>query len=160
MSGTTEALARELERKAQDAVATLDGLDDAEWGTVTEAERWPVGVTAHHIAGVLEPISGMITAVATGRLAAPLRMEMIDAMNAQHARDFARCTKAETIALLRRNVAMAAGVIRGLRAEQLARRETVLEGAPPMSVEELITGGLLAHLDEHFGSIRKTVGHD
>ena len=29
-----------------------------------------------------------------------------------------------------------------------------------MSAEELITGGLLAHIDEHFGSIRKTVGHD
>ena len=119
-----------------------------------------MGVTAHHIAGVLEPISGMITAVATGPVAVPLRMELIDAMNAQHARDFARCTKAETIALLRRNSALAAAAIRGLGADQLARRATVVEEAPPMSVEELITGGLLAHLDEHFGSIRKTVGHD
>jgi DinB family protein len=160
MSPTIEALARELERKAQDAVATLDGLDDAEWVMVTEAERWPVGVTAHHIAGVLEPISGMITAVASRRVAIPLRMELIDAMNAQHARDFAWCTKAETIALLRRNADLVAGVIRGLRADQLPVRETVLEGAPPMSVQELITGGLLAHMDEHFGSIRRTVGHD
>jgi hypothetical protein len=51
-------------------------------------------------------------------------------------------------------------VIRSLRADQQARKGTVLADAPPMTAEELITGGLLAHLDEHFGSIRKTVGHD
>jgi hypothetical protein len=28
-----------------------------------------------------------------------------------------------------------------------------------MTAEQLITGGLLTHIDEHFGSIRKTVGH-
>jgi hypothetical protein len=85
---------------------------------------------------------------------------MVDEMNAQHARDYARCTKAETIELLQRGAAVAAGVIRGLSADQLARKGTVLADAPPMTAEELITGGLLAHLDEHFGSIRKTVGHD
>jgi hypothetical protein len=30
---------------------------------------------------------------------------------------------------------------------------------PPMTVEQLIAGGLLGHMDEHIGSIRKTVGH-
>ena len=160
MAGTSEALARELEAKVRDAVATLDGLDDTDWTKVTEAERWSVGVTAHHIAGVLEPISRMITTVATGQEPVPLRMDLIDAMNAQHAQDHARCTKTETIALLRRNAAVATAVIRGLSADQLARRGAVLAGVPPMSAEELIRGGVLGHLDEHFGSIRNTAGRD
>jgi hypothetical protein len=33
-----------------------------------------------------------------------------------------------------------------------------MAGAPPMTAEELITLGLLNHIDEHFGSIRRTVG--
>jgi hypothetical protein len=34
----------------------------------------------------------------------------------------------------------------------------VLTGVPPMTAEQLITLALLNHIDEHFGSIRKTVG--
>jgi hypothetical protein len=30
---------------------------------------------------------------------------------------------------------------------------------PPMSAEQLIAGALLGHIDQHYGSIRKTVGH-
>jgi hypothetical protein len=85
---------------------------------------------------------------------------MVDWMNAQHAKDYARCTEAETIELLQTGAAVAAGVIRGLSADQLAKKGTVLADAPPMSAEELIMDGLLAHLDGHFGSIRKTVGRD
>jgi DinB superfamily len=161
MEAKSEALARQFERRVQDALATLARLSDADWAKVTEAEQWSVGVTAHHIAGVLEPISQMVTAVVAGHASpAAFRLDTVDAMNARHAKDYARCTKAETIELLQRGGAVAAGVIRSLSADQLARKGTVLADAPPMTAEELITGGLLAHLDEHFGSIRKTVGHD
>jgi len=34
----------------------------------------------------------------------------------------------------------------------------LLTGAPPITAEQIITMGLLNHIDEHFGSIRKTVG--
>ena len=158
MAAKSEALARQLEAKVRDATATLERLSDADWTKVTEAEQWSVGVTAHHIAGVPEAISQMVKAMVAGQSpAAPFRLDMVDGMNAQHAKDFARCTKAETTELLQRGAAVAAGVIRGLSAEQLATKGTVLADAPPMTVEELIAGGLLAHLDEHFGSIRKTV---
>jgi hypothetical protein len=29
---------------------------------------------------------------------------------------------------------------------------------PPMTAEQVILGALLLHIDEHYGSIRKTVG--
>jgi hypothetical protein len=61
MEAKSEALARQFERRVQDALATLARLSDADWAKVTEAEQWSVGVTAHHIAGVLEPISQMVT---------------------------------------------------------------------------------------------------
>jgi hypothetical protein len=80
---------------------------------------------------------------------------MIDEMNATHARDHAHCTKAETIALLENGAA----VLRGLSDDQLTRSGKVLADAPPMTAEQLITGGLIGHLDDHFGRIRRAVGH-
>lgn len=158
MGAKSEALARQFEAKAQEAMATLERLGEADWKKVTAAEKWPVGVTAHHLAGAFEPISNMIQTVASGQSVSGLTMEMLDAMNAQHAKEHAGCTKAETIALHRRGTATAAAVIRGLSDDQLARSGTVLLGVPPMTAEQLIVNGLLNHTDEHYGSIRKTVG--
>ena len=47
----------------------------------------------------------------------------------------------------------------GAEQTALARRATVFTDAPPMSAEERVMGALVIHIDEHFGSIRKTVGH-
>ena len=84
---------------------------------------------------------------------------MINQGNAEHAKNYANCTKAETIDLLRKGSAAAATMIRGLSDNQLAKKGMVMAGAPPMTAEQLITAALLNHIDEHFGSIRKTVGN-
>jgi hypothetical protein len=49
MGAKTAALAKQFEAKAQDAMTTLERLSDADWKKVTHAEKWSVGVTAHHI---------------------------------------------------------------------------------------------------------------
>jgi DinB superfamily len=159
MEAKSEILAKQFEAKVREAVATLEKLSDADWKKVTEAEKWSVGVTAHHLAGVLEPISHMIEAVVAGQAPGILTSAMIDEMNAKHAKDYALCGKAETIELLKKGAAVAAAVVHGLSDDQLAKSGTVLTDAPPMTAEQLITDGLLAHTDEHFSSIRKTVGH-
>lgn len=51
MGAKTEALARQFEGKARDAVATLEKLGDADWMKVTAAEKWTVGVTAAALPG-------------------------------------------------------------------------------------------------------------
>jgi DinB superfamily len=159
MGAKSETLARQFEDKAREARHTLEELGEADWKKVTAAERWPVGVTAHHMASVLEPISGMIQAVAAGRARGPLTLAMLDEMNAAHARDHADCTRAETLALHDQGVARAAAVIRGLSDEQLARSGTLVTDMPPMTTEQVIRNGLLQHIDEHYDSIRNTVGH-
>ena len=53
---------------------------------------------------------------------------------------------------------MAATVVRGLSDDQLPKSATVFSDAPPMTAEQIVTGGLLAHTDEHVGSIRRTIG--
>jgi hypothetical protein len=85
-------------------------------------------------------------------------LEMLHEANARHARDHANATKAETVALHERGAAAAAAVVRGLSDDQLAKNATVLTGMPPMSVEQIITGILINHVDEHISSIRTAVG--
>jgi uncharacterized protein (TIGR03083 family) len=159
MGAKTEALAKQFEGKARDAVATLEKLGDTDWKKVTAAERWTVGVTAHHLAGGLEAVAGIVTGIVSG---GPSRgnftRAMLDAMNAQHAKEHADCRRAETLALFQKGAATASTVVRGLNDDQLAKSGTVFTDAPPMTAERLIMLGLLGHIDDHMGSIRKTVG--
>ena len=159
MGARSDALAEQLEAKAQEATAILENLSDADWKKVTEAEKWTVGVTAHHLASGLEPVAGMVSTIASGQSRDHFTRAMLDELNARHAQEHAHCTKAETLALLKRGAAAAAAVVRGLQDEQLATSGTVFTDAPPMTTDQLITNGLIAHIDAHFGSIRKTVGH-
>jgi hypothetical protein len=158
MGAKGEALAKQFEAKAQEATAALEKLSDADWKKVTDAEKWSVGVTAHHVAGGHEIIAGIVQTVASGQSMGNFTMDMLHEMNAKHAKEHANCTKAETIALHKKNAGAAAAVVRGLSDDQFAKSGTVLTGAPPMSAEQVVTGILINHIDDHFGSIKKTVG--
>jgi len=149
MGARSEAFAKQFEAKAQEAAAVLEKLSDADWKKVTDAEKWSVGVTAHHVAGSHEPIAGIIKTIASGQSMPHFTMDMLHESNAKHAKEFANVKK---------GVAAAAAVVRGLGDDQLAKSGKVLAEAPPMSAEQIVTGILINHIDDHFGSIRKTVG--
>ncbi len=158
MGAKGETLAKQFEAKAEEATAVLEKLTDADWQKTTAAEKWTVGVTAHHIAGAYERVAQMIQTVATGQAMPHFTPEMLDQMNAKHAVEHAGCTRPETIALHKKGAAAAAAVVRDLSDEQLAKSGIVFAGLPPMTAEQLVMRALLGHIDEHFGSIRKTIG--
>ena len=156
MAAKTEALAKQFEAKAQEATGVLERLSDADWKKTTASEKWTVGVVAHHMAGAHEGISNIIKAVAAGQSMGNFTMQLLHDMNAKHAQEHAGANKAETIALHKKNAATAAAVVRGLSDADLAKSGTVLSGVPPMSVEQVINGILLNHVEEHLKSIRAT----
>jgi hypothetical protein len=158
MGAKAEALAKQFETKVQEATGVFEKLSDADWKKTTGGEKWTVGVTAHHIAGSHEGIAGIIKTVASGQAMPPFTMDTLHEMNAKHAKEHAATTKDETIALHKKGAAAAAAVVRGLSDEQLAKSGTVLTGMPPMSVEQIVNAILIHHVEDHLGSIRKTVG--
>jgi hypothetical protein len=79
-------------------------------------------------------------------------------MNAQHAKEHAQCTKAETLELHKKNAAAAAAVVRALSDAELDRSGSVLVGVPPMSTQQAVESILIGHVNEHLGSIRAAVG--
>ncbi len=157
MGAKVEGFAKQYESKVQETTAAIEKLSDADWKKVTAAEKWPVGVTAHHVASAHEPIANIVKTLAAGQSVPRFTMQMLDEMNAKHAVEHAGCTKAETIALHKQGAATAAAVLRGLSDEQLAKGGTVFTGAPPMTAEEMVSRALIGHMDDHFGSIRKTI---
>ncbi len=158
MGAKGEALAKQFEGKVQEATAVVEKLSDADWKKTTSAEKWTVGVVAHHVAMSHEGITRIIKTVSTGQSVPNFTMDMLNAMNAQHAKDHANCTKVETVALHKKNAAAAAAVVRGLGDIEMGKTGTVLAGMPSMSVEQIVSGILINHIDEHLGSIRATIG--
>ena len=158
MGANGEALARQFEAKAQEAAHILERISAADWQKVTEAEKWTVGVTAHHLATAYERVPDVATGLAAGQSFGNFTRKLLDEMNAQHAKEFAGCTKEETLALHRKGATKAAAAVRGFSDEQLAKTGVLFTDAPPMTVEQLIMVALIRHTDEHYGSIRKTIG--
>ena len=64
MGAKAEELVRKFEAKAREATETLNRLTDADWKKVTTAEKWSVGVTAHHVAQSHEMLAGLAKRVA------------------------------------------------------------------------------------------------
>ena len=159
MSARAESLAKQFEARAAEMTAIIEKLSEADWKKVTSAERWSVGVTAHHVAEWHEAGAGVVKTLAGGQSVPEFTTAMVDEMNAKHAREHANCSKAETLALHKTGAATAAAVIRGLSDPELDMSGTVITGTPPMTAQRLIEDELINHIDEHLRSIRATVGH-
>ena len=158
MGAKGEEYAKRFEAKAAGAASVLEKLSDADWKKTTAAEKWTVAATAHHVARSYEPITHIIKTLAAGEALPHFTPQMLDEMNAQHARDFASCSRGETIELLRKGAASTAAMLRSLSDAELAKSGTVFAGLPPMTAEDMVKRAILDHIDEHFGSIRATVG--
>ena len=158
MGARAESLAKQFEAKAAEMTGAITKLSDADWKKVTSAEKWSVGVTAHHVAGGHEGILGIVKTIASGQSIPNFTMAMLDEMNAKHATEFANCTRDETLALHKKGAAAAAAAVRGFSDAELDRSGSPLTGMPAMTTQQMIEGILIDHVNDHLGSIRKAVG--
>ena len=113
MSERAAALAAKFEQVNQELIDVIEECSDEKWRSACAGEGWSVGVTAHHVAFDTPLLAAMVRAIASGQPFPPLTAEGPDKANAQHAQGHADCTKQETLDLLRREVPIAASVVRG-----------------------------------------------
>jgi uncharacterized damage-inducible protein DinB len=155
MGARGEALAQQFEQTNQAVIDTVQSASDAKWKASCQAEGWSAGVTAHHIAGSHEAIAGLVQAAANGQPLPPITPEMLNQGNAQHAQQFANCTKQETLELLRSKGAAAASMLRGLSDEQLDRKGTLFGGE--MTAQQIAENVLIGHPQGHLQSIKAAI---
>jgi alpha-ketoglutarate-dependent taurine dioxygenase len=86
MGAKGEAFAKQFEAKVEEATTLLEKLTDADWKKTTSAEKWTVAVTAHHIASSYEPATRIIKTIAAGQALPHFTRELLDEMNARHAK--------------------------------------------------------------------------
>jgi len=159
MSERAAALAARFEATNEALIAAVQRLSEADWRATCPGEGWSVGVTAHHVAGYHLPVAQLAQGIAQGAALPEITREQIDAGNAQHAREHANCTRAETLALLRRDGAAAAAIIRGLTDEQLDRTAPLAAfGGAPWSAADVIERILIGHPQAHLASIQQAIG--
>ncbi|CAN5511909.1 hypothetical protein BH09CHL1_BH09CHL1_19320 [soil metagenome] len=161
MTATTQinGLSGRYQELFDDVIATVGGVTDEQWSTVTGEEQWSLGVVTHHLAvtqGVFVSFLETITS-GTGELPSPT-MDQIHAGNAQHAHDFANVTKAETLELLNTNTPKAIELINTLRDDQLETYAATFAGYE-MNVGGVVEMIGIGHPTGHFESIKATLGN-
>lgn len=158
MGARAEQLARKFDESCAELNKVVEGLSDADWKKVTSAEKWPLGVVAHHVAEAHAGIGGLVHRVGKAEPLPGLTMDMIHANNARHAKEYANVTKAETLALLKANAEQTSALVRALSDEELDRSASLLGGMATMTAAQAIDGILINHVHEHLGSVRATLG--
>jgi hypothetical protein len=153
-------LAQRFEETAAAAVAEIAAIPDARWAARCDAEGWPVGVTACHIAEGSRFIAGAIQRTAGISQVDPLGGEEIHTINARHAQEHHAVGKAEVLAIFCENVTYLSGIIRSLTPEQLERSRELAPGRPAFTVRQLIERAAIGHVEQHMVSIRAALQHE
>ena len=139
-------------------IKTIETLTDEQWRLKTAAEGWPACVVAHHIA-VRSGIVGLEGILSGNPTLIYQDISDIDARNAQHALEFADCTKEETLDVLKHISSRVGQLVAGLTDDQLkARGEMVARG--PATAEKWIAIMMLTHIVSHHDSILRTVSQN
>lgn len=156
MNSKADELAARFEQASHDMASEVEALSDDEWRAQTKEEGWTVAACAHHAAISSGPIAMMVAAAAGKGEMPGITVDMLHEMNADHARQFAGCSKEETLAALRESTRPAAAVVRGLSDAELQRTATLPLGME-MTAEQIIENVLIGHLQQHGASIAAAV---
>lgn len=89
-------LAQRLQEAATRFISFVENIDDDDWSKTTDAEGWPIGVAAHHLAVSGQFVMDLAEHVASGGEITWTR-EFIDAANEQHAEAFSDVSKQEAL---------------------------------------------------------------
>ena len=153
MSKRSYELARRLELGALALEAFAGSLTDLEWQSRVPGDGRKSGVVVHHVASVYPIEIQLAQTLAKGLPIEGVTPEVVNQMNAVHAKKFNSVTKEETIELLRANSAAAAAAIREFTDEQLDKLEqTRLKGRKiPVDQRQVYkTAGGSPHLDQNY----------
>jgi hypothetical protein len=160
MSRRAESLAARIEEGASGLAAFAEKLSDKDWQTRIPKDGRTVGVVVHHVASVYPIEVDLAKSIASGKAVTEVTWEAVADMNAKHSTDQANVSKADTLALLRRNSKQAAEAVRAFTDEQLdgAAPFSLSYGAP-VTAQFVIEDHALRHSWHHLAKIRAALGH-
>jgi hypothetical protein len=157
MSSRAEALAARIEEGARGLATFAEGLSDSEWQSRVKDGR-TVGTIVNHVAFVYPIEIDLARGIASGK-AVDVTWENVADLNAKHATDVANTSKADTIALLKKNSADAAAAIRAFTDEQLDTAAPFgLAYGAPVTAQFVIEDHPVRHSWHHLFRIKAALG--
>lgn len=155
MSKRSYELARRLELGALALEAFASSLTEFEWQSRVPGDGRKIGVVVHHVATVYPLEIQLAQSLAKGQAVEGVTGEVVNKMNAAHAKEFDGVSKEETLALLRRHSAVAAAAIRVLSDEELDQSAPVsLNANAPLTCQFILEDHAVRHSYHHLARIR------
>lgn len=155
MSKRSYELARRLELGALALEAFASSLTEFEWQSRLPRDGRKIGTVVHHVATVYPLEVELAQTVGKGQAVEGLTMDVIDKMNADHAKKFDGVSKEATIELLKENSAAAAAAIRELTDEELDQAVPVsLYANAVLTCQFVLEDHAVRHSLHHLGRIR------
>jgi hypothetical protein len=144
-----------LELGALALEAFASSLTEFEWQSRVPGDGRKIGVVVHHVASVYPLEIQLAQSLAKGQAIEGVTFDVVNKMNAAHAKEFESVSKEETLELLRRNSAAAAAAIRVLSDEELDRAAAVsLNGNAPLTCQFMLEDHAVRHSYHHLARIR------
>ena len=151
----SHALADRLEHGARALATFASALTDAEWCTPVPKDGRTIGVVVHHVASVYPVEIQLAQTLAAGRPVVGVTMDVINEMNAAHAKEHAAVTKSPSVELLLHNSRAAANAIRALTDEELDRAAPAsLYADAPITCQFMLEDHAVRHSYHHLARIR------
>ena len=155
MSKRSNALALRLEKGALALEAYANALSETDWQTSVPHDGRKIGAVVHHVATMYPLEIDLARTLAAGQPIEGITAEVVDHMNAAHAKEYDGVTKEQAVELLRRNSAAAAAAIRSLTDDDLDSAATVsLNSNAPLTCQFILEDHAVRHSYHHLAKIR------
>jgi len=155
MSKRSYELARRLELGAIALEAFASSLTEFEWQSRVPGDGRKIGVVVHHVASMYPIEIQVAQTLAKGAAIEGITPDVINKINADHAKKFDGVTKEEAIDLLKQNSASAAAAIRALTDDELDQSAPVsLNANAPLTCQFIIEDHAVRHSYHHLARIR------
>ena len=160
MGRRAELLAARIEEGANGLAALAESVSDAEWRTPTTAtDSRTVGQIVNHVALVYPIEIDLARTVAGGNAVTDVTWQVVAELNANHALQHAKVTKAEALDLLRKNSREAAVAVRAFSDEELDRAAPFsLSYGAPVTAQFVLEDHAVRHSWHHLSRIRTALG--
>jgi hypothetical protein len=155
MSKRSYELARRLELGALALEAFASSLTEFEWQSRVPGDGRKIGVVVHHVASMYPIEIQLAQTLAKGEAIEGVTPDVVNKINADHAKNFDGVRKEEAIELLKQNSAAAASAIRALSDEELDQTAPVsLNSNAPLTCQFFLEDHAVRHSYHHLARIR------
>lgn len=157
-SKTAEALAQRIIEGAASLAIFVEGLSNSEWKLPVVGDGRSIGVVVHHVASTYPLEIELARVLAKGEPIKEATMEVVDKMNADHAKENEDVSMQEALDLLERNSRTAADSVKEFSDEELKNSATVsLNANAPLTAQFFIEDHALRHSYHHLERIKETL---